>query len=572
MQTVALAAIVPFVQLLVEPEKTQHAVWVEWLSAILGPQNTNSLLLMVGLGLLILVGLKNILAWQQLRWQSEFSARCENRLGSQLFNQTLNVPYSWLLTQNSAIIREIILGHVISWSRGFIRTTMQLANDLFFAIFVVVFLVWSSPKAGLLVLGIAIFFGWSLFKFTRPIILAKTKEKRDAIQRASLICIEGVSGIKDVKMTGSQAFFIRDFDDSFSRYSHADAQANLWKNLPRFGLEFIGYGALIMVTVVSSSLGEASGSTATLMALYAVATIRMLPVLSNLVTSLGGLLDVSPLIEDINKMLRETTIRESSDHVHTIKTDFKGWERVKINELFYKYPRGDNYALKNVSIEIECGRSYGLVGPSGAGKSTFADILAGLLQPESASISVDNIPLCKGNIIPWRNRVGYVSQHPFILDRTLQENITFGIDASEVDKDRLYQAIRGAQLESTIDLLPDGLNTRLGERGVRLSGGQRQRVAIARALYRNVNLLILDEATSALDCLTERDIAQEINALAGQVTVVLIAHRMETVRNCDRIFVFANGELSDSGSHDDLILSSGLYKSLIGAHAKGQFK
>lgn len=567
LQTAALAGVVPFVQILVEPEKTQQTSWARWLSGVYAPQDLNGLLVMVGLSLLLLVGLKNWFAWHQTRWQSEFSARCENRLGTQLFEQVLNAPYRWSLNRNSAIVREIILGHVVQWSRGFIRSTLQLANDLLFAAFVVGVLIWSSPQAGLLVCGIAIALGWSLFRLTRPIILARTEEKRDAIRRASLICVEGVSGIKDVKMTGSQDFFTRDFGDSFSRYSHADAQAIRWKNLPRLGIEFIGYGTLVMVSLIAVSSGQTRGDAAALLALYALATIRMLPVLSTLVTSLGGLLDAFPLIEEMSGMLRETTARES-DHLATTRTDFKSWKRVAVTDLSYQYPRSERYALQNVNVAIEYGCTYGLVGQSGAGKSTFVDLLSGLLEPSSGSIAVDNIPLGKDNVLSWRERIGYVSQHPFILDGTLRENITFGVAATDIDDERLRRAIRGAQLESAVSQLTEGLDTRMGERGVRLSGGQRQRVAIARALYRNVDLLILDEATSALDSLTERDIAQEIEALAGQVTVVLIAHRLGTVRRCDRIFVFASGKLVDSGSHDSLIVSNDLYRTLAEAQSE----
>ncbi len=565
LQTAALAGVVPFVQLLVDPQQTQDSKWARLLTEAIATNSSDTLLVVVGLCLLATVGIKNLYAWHQLRWQNEFAARCENRLGSTLFRQVLDAPYAWSLGQNSVVIREIILGHVVQWSRGFLRASLQFANDAIFAAFVLGVLLWSSPKAGIIVCTLAILLGWVLFRITRPIVLEKTERKQVAIRAASLACIQGVSGIKDVKMTGSQRYFSDVFRDHFLDYSVSDAATLRWKNLPRLGIEFIGYGALVVVSLIAVSTGETGGSTASLLALYAMATVRMMPVLSTIVTTLGGLLDAMPLIRELTQLLADTARPEAQSSIPTAPT-LKDWRQIRFAGVSYCYPGSENNALEAIDLTLERGKSYGLVGASGAGKSTFVDLLAGLLEPTEGSISAGTEQICAENLLAWRSRIGYVSQNPFILDNSLLENITFGQAASEVDKVRLDNAVRGAQLGKVIGALPDGLDTRLGERGVRLSGGQRQRVAIARALYRDVDMLILDEATSALDNLTEREIAQEIEALAATITIVLIAHRLDTVRNCDKILLFEDGRIVASGRHQELMRDSPLFKSLVKAH------
>jgi ABC-type multidrug transport system fused ATPase/permease subunit len=565
-QTAVLVSVVPFVQILLEPAKAEQAFWAHWAEFLLPSSYQNRLLVMVGLLLLIAVSLKNLFAWFQIRWQDEFSARCENRLGAEIFEKVLAAPYAWSLSKNSSIITEIILGHVTQWSRSFIRSIIQLVNDAFFAVLAIGVLIWSSPKAGLIVLVFAVILAAGLFRLVRPIILTKTEEKRIALMHANLVCIQGVSGVKDLKMSGSKDQFVKDFTRSFRRYSYADAYLHRWKVLPRLGIEFIGYGALVTVGLLAVFSGQTGTEAAALLTLYSVVTLRMIPVFSTLVTNLGNVIDSFSLIKEIHETVGEISTPES-DH-RTTATVFENWKRIQITDLHYRYPQSSKPAMKGVSLTIERGQSYGIVGLSGAGKSTFIDLLAGLIEPSTGSIQVDQTRLDRSNFLNWRDRIGYVSQHPFILDGTLRENITFGAAACNVDELRLQKAIHAAQLETTAAQFLSGLDTPLGERGVRLSGGQRQRVAIARALYRSVDLLIMDEATSSLDSLTEIEISRELSSLVGQVTIVLVAHRFSTVRGCDRIFVFSDGALVDSGSHDALLISSPLYQKLDAAQFK----
>lgn len=565
LQTVALAGVVPFIQILVEPERALSANWARWLGSYGVSQDPYALLMVIGLLLLLAVGTKTVFAWYNTSWQASFSARCEARLASQLFSQVILAPYSWAAARNSVVVCDVILGHVGQWSRGFLRGALQVANDLLFFVFVVVVLVVASPLAGLVVCALGIVVGVFLFRWSRPVVLAKAKIKQSSIREAALVCSQGISGLKDVKMTGSAKFFEREFAESFGRYSSADAAAANWKSAPRLGIELIGYCMLVATALVVLSTEQGRGETTALLALYALATLRMMPVLSNIVTALGTLVDTLPFIEELSAMLAETTNPEAHGLTEA-GPGFGDWSLIEFRGVEFGYPGSERPALTGIDLRLERGGAYGVVGPSGAGKSTLIDLLSGLIDVNEGEILISGRRLDKSNILEWRSRIGYVSQQPFILDASLRENISFGIASEDVDQERLRRAVSGAQLDDLVySQLPEGLDTRLGEHGVRLSGGQRQRVAIARALYRRVELLIFDEATSALDSLSEREISQEIEALAGSVTVLLIAHRLGTVRRCREIVVLAEGRIAGLGSHEDLAQGCALYSALLEA-------
>lgn len=562
LQTVALTGIVPFVQVVMDAELSATSGWMQEVSQRLQLSDPRQLLLIVGVGLLLLVIAKNVYNWFHVRWQSEFGAMCETRLGVDLLRGVLHAPYGFSLTRNSAVIREIVLGHVVHWSRGFLRTVLQLCNDMLFTALVMAVLIYSSPTAGLLICVIASAVAWFMFRTIRPVILRHSEAKRRAIRSASIAATQAVSGVKDVKMTGTESFFENEFAGSFHSYSFADAHLRVWQNIPRLGIEVIGYGALIAFTLAAVGAGAARAEIAGLIALYALAAIRVLPVLTNVVTSLGMLMSALPFISEIRIFVTEMGAGEERHGRHL---PLDSWDSITTKNLTYRYAGGQNAALNNVPIVIRRGQSYGIVGPSGAGKSTLFDLLAGLLEPSAGSIELDSRPLEGIDRLRWRLRVGYVAQSPFILDMTLKENITFGIEQANVDESRLARCVEAAHLGDLVAELPDGLDSWIGESGARLSGGQRQRVAIARALYRDVDVLMFDEATSSLDNVSEREIRKTIASLAGKVTIIIIAHRMSTIMDCDKIFVLDKGCLVGEGKYDELLVNCRVFRELAEA-------
>ncbi len=558
LQTLVIVGIVPFVLAIVDPSKAVAGRILGWVRPLFGTQAQQTVLLELAAGLTVLF----VAGWLQLGWLSRFSARCEARLSSMMIQRVIMAPYAWLLGQNTVRLREIILGSIVHWSRDFIRMLMQLINDLVFAGFLIVALIFAGPIAGMLVTSTGVLLAAITFIAVRPKLVQFAAMKKHGIINASIISMEAFAGVKDVKMAAAEGYFSLLFRKQVMIYSNFDASAQQWKQLPRLVIDGIACGALIGVSVIVILLGSDTGDIGGLLVLYGLAAIRLLPTLNTIVSALGTVVSSFPFISELERLIAETA---SSEHSSKGNAYFVLWKRVDLDNVSYSYRDADRPALTGVSLCVERGASYGVVGPSGAGKSTLIDLVAGLLEPTDGAIRVDGRPLLAERRLEWRRRFGYVAQRPFLIDASLRENILFGAD--RVDVDRLAKAITLARLDGLVAQIPRGLDSPVGDRGIALSGGQQQRVAIARALYRGADVLILDEATSALDALVERELADSLERLRGEVTTIIVSHRLGLVRGCNEIWLLEDARLSARGTHALLLSSSDLYRRMIEAQS-----
>ncbi len=560
LQTAVLVSIIPVVMLMIDPSNIPQGKTLAWLEPLLTGADRKTMLLQLAGGITSLILIRSIYSWMHVGWTARFSADCEVRLSSFLMKRVLTARYAWLVQQNSARLRERLFGFVSNWSRQYIRTLLRLVNDILFATVIVVVLIWANPGAGLLVAVAAGVFASMIFIFVRPEILQIANTKRRSILKAQMISSEAILGVKEVKMAGAEDRFSEMFDEQVTLYAQGDAKAQQLFQAPRIVLEVLAYGALIGIGVYVILTGIQSSKITELLLLYGLGLLRLMPIFSTLVSGLATLMSSFPIIRDLEALVTAT---EATEIMSQGKLVASPWHEIRLKDAALSYAGAERPAVHNISLTIKPGQSYGVVGPSGAGKSTLIDLVAGLLEPSEGSVDVDGDILVADSRRGWRRRFGYVTQQPFLLDASLRENIVF--DNSEIGKDdqgRLDRAIELAQLSNVIAKLPKGLSSRLGERGALLSGGERQRVVIARALYRGADILILDEATSALDTLVEQQIAQSINALHGEITTIIVSHRLNLVRNCDEIWVFEDGSLIATGTHEQLKRKSDLYRRL----------
>jgi ABC-type multidrug transport system fused ATPase/permease subunit len=506
---------------------------------------------------------KSWYTWLQVGWMSRFSAECEKRMSSLLMRRVLFAPYGWLVRQNSGRLRQLLFGFVAVWSREFVRALMRLLNDAAMTLFIVAVLIWSSPLVGLVAGGVAAALGGTIFLIVQPRIRVLAETKRRGIVDANSISTECVLGAKDVKMASAEEQFLALFDKSVRVYADADARAQQWGQMPRNAMELAAYGFLILACVYVTLVGAQNTELAGLLLLYGLAAVRLLPVFSTAVGGLAALVGAMPIIRDIEKMLADTANAEIDVAQDVAPAP---WQQVAAQNVSLRYDGTDRFALRDVSLTFRRGASYAIVGPSGAGKSTLIDVIAGLLAPTEGAVVIDGVPLDAESRRAWRRRFGYVAQHPFLLDGSLRENIVFN-SSKDLDGSRLQQAIRLARLEGVVARLPKGLEGQVGEQGALLSGGERQRVAIARALYRGADLLILDEPTSSLDTIVEQEIKESIAMLRGDVTTLIVSHRLGLVRDCDEIWLLEDGRLRASGAHPALVESSDLYRLMV-AHGE----
>jgi len=559
LQTALLVSIVPMIQLMIDPKGLPAGKLQAWREPIFSGAERKQVLLMLAGGIVALILFKAVFNWLHTGWMSRFSADCEVRLKSLLMKQILTSQYSWLVRQNSSRLRELLFGFVTTWSRQFIRSLLQLLNDLMFATIVVVVLIWANPISGLIVAAFVSIFSAAIFVFVRPELLRLAAVKRRAILKANIISTEAILGVKEVKMAGVEDRFSMLFDEQVTLYAQGDARGQQWSQIPRIVLESAAYGALVGMSVFVIVFDVQSAELTGLLLLYGLSALRLMPIFSTVVSGLASLLGSFPIIDDLEKLIADT---ESTELAPPDNLKPQPWREIRLNNVSLSYTDAEGEALKAVTLKIEPGKSYGAVGPSGAGKSTVIDLIAGLLEPSEGVVSVDGHPLEVDTKRAWRRRFSYVSQRPFLLDASMRENIVFG-STEDADEDRLARSVSLARLDLVVDRLPKGLSSRLGEQGNLLSGGERQRVAIARALYRGADILVLDEATSSLDTLVEREIAESIEDLHGVVTTIIVSHRLSLVRGCDEIWVFDNGHLDAQGPHDHLLETSDLYRRMV---------
>jgi ABC-type multidrug transport system fused ATPase/permease subunit len=560
LELVGLAAILPFVHLMLEPAPLSGDGTVARILRFSGIADVTTAIVLVGLGLVALIIIKNLYSFWHISFQARFCARAEARLAIDLLDRVVHAPYVWLIKRNSSIIRDVVVGQAIEWSRGVIRPTLQLLNDLLFLVVAAALLIIASPLPGLGVSVAAGLLAFVVMRIVRPHVDRHVEAKRKAIRLAGVTAMEGIAGGRDVRLSGAGPLLVNSFKQEMKTYAHSDARARQWQLVPRLAIEVIGFASLVGVALGALWAGAGRAEVASLLALYAVVAVRAIPLATQAVSAVTAIAGALPAVGEIRALIAsipgETQARIGKA---------PAWSMLTFNSVHFAYSLSTESAVGPIDLQIARGKAVGIVGASGAGKSTLVDLAAGLLPPSSGEIAIDNNPLEGELLAGWRQRVAYVAQTPFLIDATLAENIVFGAESRALGASHLSRAIEAAGLDRVVDQLPNGVNTPLGERGVRLSGGQRQRVAIARAIYRDSDLLILDEATSALDSITEREITDAIDSLRGVLTMLIVAHRLSTVMHCDEIVVLDHGKIIARGTHAEVLARSPAYRRMVEA-------
>jgi ATP-binding cassette subfamily C protein len=373
---------------------------------------------------------------------------------------------------------------------------------------------------------------------------------------------EAIRGYRDIRLLEADEHFIDKYGSSRVRLGRGWSLADAASQSSRYLLETVFVlSVVVLVTVLLLVQGDSQGTTA-LLALYGYAGFRILPSANRALQAVGYITHAAPSVEIVlEERAYLTSLEDSGPTEAAGERPLSLRDGIEFSSVRFSFPGSHNEALRGINLHIGRGESVGIVGPSGAGKSTLVDVLVGLLPPDGGQILVDGQDVTHRQH-EWHSMLGYVSQSTFLLDASLLENIAFGVTPDEINSDLAGRAIALAQLEDFVASLPNGVDTNVGENGVRLSGGQRQRIAIARALYRSPQLLVFDEATSALDNATEAELTAAIDSLAGERTLVIIAHRLTTVRSCDRIFLLKDGLVADSGTYDELLNRSAEFRRL----------
>lgn len=509
-------------------------------------------LIVMGMSVVLFVYFIKALFLSFVSWkQSKFTAYLSATLSERLFNGYLYQPYTFHTQRNSAELLRNIQVEVVQLCQA-TQGALAMSVELSMILGVSLTLFYVEPLGALGVMIFIFICAGIFYLFIKNKMITWGIKRQFHVGKINKHLLQGLSGVKDIILSNKQNHFTKLF--AKHNYITADIQSKVvvMKIIPRLYLELISVAGLSIVIILIVFQDNSIEKLIPVIGIFVAAAFRMLPSVNRIITALQSIQFVKPVI---NVLYDEFVLIENQqkslirDNLSLLKSFNDNLSLVKIN---FKYLNSKQFALKNINLKISKGESVGIIGDSGSGKTTLMDLILGVLKPTSGKIIIDNIE-SKNTHEFWKNKMGYVPQSIYLIDDTLRNNIAFGVPKNEINDERVKQCIADAQLTTLIDELPDGLNTFVGERGVRLSGGQCQRIGIARALYNDPELLVLDEATSSLDEKTEKEFMNAIDNLHGKKTILIVAHRLSTVKKCNRLYKLNKGQIIDEG-HPNKIL------------------
>jgi ABC-type bacteriocin/lantibiotic exporter with double-glycine peptidase domain len=563
MEVIGISSIFPFMAVVARPESVEGNRILLYVYQLFGFQSQYRFLFALGLAVLAIMLIGNAIAAATSAMMLKFGHRVGSDLAVRMLGSYLEKPYTFFLSRNSATMTLNVIGETSGMVMGAIVPALQTFAKLLVAAFILLLLLAVDP---LLALIVAIAVGGSyflVFVFVRRRLAIIGRLSNEANRVRHKAVTEVLGGIKDLKILGRLKNYQKTFSAASGDYARYQVQNGLIATLPRYAMESIAFGGILLILLYLLSVRRDVNQALPLIALYAMAGFRLMPAIQQI---FGGMAQVRFSLSSLENLHREIIelSRGSPDLAGDVERRPIRFEHsIELRDIRFRYPGAERDAIHDATLKIAKNTTVGLIGLSGSGKTTLIDILLGLLTPDSGELLVDGAQLGRGNAAAWRACLGYVPQSIFLAEDTIERNIAFGLAESEIDHARVVRAARLASLHDFVESeLPDGYATQAGERGIRLSGGQRQRIGIARALYHDPDVLLLDEATSALDGMTEDAIIEAIRSLAHTRTIILIAHRFSTIRDCDILYLIEQGGIADSGTYDELLARSEAFRNL----------
>ena len=545
LETLSVSAILPVVWVMIDPVQAQENRYMKMIMRFTGVEDVSSLIVPL-LGLLILMYvLKNSFLLLLASEQNRFIAYNRNKLISQVLREFLNRPYEFYLDADIPTVFRLTDSDIPNVFNILMALISLVSEVIVFALLCGVLLVtdWRLVMFMLVVFGLISIL---MLKIIKP-RMSSLGAKNQAIQsRIAKWRIQAIYGIKDVKVLHREAFFADNYENSGKVGASYSKRHAVMNNIPRLLIETVFMASILGYIMIYISTGHEATSLVPMLTAFGVAAIRMMPSVNRINTYMTDISYFRPCLDYVYENMNINEISKRNNH--TLKPadtskSMKLRHSIELKNIVYAYPNTDKLIFDKADMTVPYGKSVGIMGPSGAGKSTIVDILLGLLKVHEGSIECDGVNIFD-NYPAWLSQIGYIPQSIYLVDEPIRNNIAFGIADEEIDDERIWKVLEEAQLKDFIKTLPEGLDTTIGDRGVRLSGGQRQRLGIARALYHDPEILVFDEATSALDNETEAAVMEAINSFQGRKTMVIIAHRLNTIEKCDIIYKVDEGKIT----------------------------
>lgn len=560
-EMVGVASILPFLAVVADPGIVERSARLNSLYSALGFESVRSFQITLGLAVLGFVFFGLLIRLGTLYALSHFSHMRSYSLSTRLFTGFLNQPYVWFLSRHSTNMAKSILFEVEKVVNEAMVPGLRIISQSVSLVLLVALLFFVNPTVAL---GASAVLGGIyavIYLGVRTRMTRLGKKRSDANKRRYKVAHETFGGMKDIKLLGLE----RTYTDRFqvpSRVFATTATSNaIVSEAPRYLLEAVAFGGMVLLVVGLIIQGNTHiAEIVPTLGVFAFAGLRMFPAMQQIYNSLAKMRFVGPMLDNVHRDMLETRRAPMAARPGSIDP-MRLREKLDLVDVHFSYPTAERASLQGLSLSILANTTVGVVGGTGAGKTTAVDLILGLLTPASGEIRVDGVAVTEANKRGWQDVVGYVPQQIYLMDDTVAANIAFGIPKDKRDQAAIERAAKLAELHDfVIGDLPKGYDTEVGERGVRLSGGQRQRIGIARALYHDPDVLILDEATSALDNLTEQAVMEAVHNLGHRKTIIMIAHRLTTVRGCDNIFLLEKGRLADQGTYEELLANNETFR------------
>lgn len=566
LQVVGIASIFPFISAASDPSIADKNVYLFAVKTFLNIDDNRDFILLLGGVVLLTLILTNLFLAFSTWVTMKFVVTTNNTLAYRLLQRYLNEHYLFHLKRNSAELLKNLTSETNRVVNGGIMSAINVVSKGMTALSILIFLILVDPMIALIV-GSVLGTSYAMIYWTIRLKLSRigiivTRLFSDRMRYIN----ESLGGIKELKVLGREKYYLKRFRVVSEEIIKHQVFNRAAVELPRYLLETIAFGGILVMTMYLVSVRNDVQTVLPMISLYALAGYRLMPALQGIFQSTATLKHdiaaVDLFYQDIKGTERLPFNLSETEAVSLAPLELK--KSLILSEVGFNYPDTNKQAVSNLTIQIQANTSIGIIGTSGSGKSTLVDIMLGLLKPQQGNILVDGDILTEENLRAWQNNIGYVPQVIFLADSTVSENIAFGIPNDDIDHEAVQKAAKMANLHDfVVNELDEGYETIVGERGIRLSGGQRQRIGIARALYHDPSVLVLDEATSALDTPTEQAVMEAVYNLSHKKTIIMIAHRISTVQNCDNLIWLEFGKVRSEGKYENLLQSDSSFKQFV---------
>lgn len=555
-------SIVPFMAFVTDPSAMESNKYLNAIIGYLQIETSPDLIIYIGLSVILIILLASVISIGTVWLMNMYAAKIGLEIASLLYENYMHQSWTFHSINHSSKLNNKIMNEAARLTSHVITPILHVNARAIVILFIILGITVVNPIIAISSISTFSIIYFLIFKIIKNRLsrngLILTDEQESRIK----LIHDGFGGIKDTLILGRQENFIERFFNTSNKVATAGATNQALTQIPRYFLEFLAFTGLVLIVLSIHTMNNGNITNALpTISLFAVAAFKILPALQILYSSVsmiqGNISAVHSIKFDLqnsqNSIIRAKFPKKSNNIFQ---------QSIKLENITFTYPSKKIPAIDNINIEISKNSKIGIVGPSGSGKSTLLDILLCLIEPDTGKISIDGKQLQPVEIRDFQNKIGFVPQAPFLSDGSILSNIAFGLSKDEIEMDLAMSAIKLSKLEDFINSLPDGLNTLVGERGVQISGGQKQRISIARALYNDPSILVFDEATSALDGNTEANVMKEIDNLSLEKTIIIVAHRLSTVKSCEKIYFLSNGSIEDAGTYNQLFNKNEKFKEM----------